>query len=43
MEDYSDEYQFKVVVKRKPSFKGKKTFELNKSIKVTDVYDSKGY
>lgn len=43
MEDYSDEYSFRVDVKRTSSYKGKKSVQLEKKIKVTEVYDRKGY
>ena len=43
MQDYSDEYAFKVEVKRTSTFKVKPQAELIRTIKVTDVYDSKGY
>ena len=43
MEDYSDEYLFRVEVKRTAGFKGPHQAELTRAIKVTDVYDTKGY
>ena len=43
MEDYQDEYIFRVEVKRTADFKGKKSSHVEKKIKVTEVYDKKGY
>ena len=43
IEDYGDEYNFRADLKRNANYKGKKQVQLEKKIKVTDVYDSKGY
>ena len=43
IEDYSDEYNFRVDIQRSENYKGKKQVQLEKKIKVTEVYDSKGY
>ena len=43
MEDYGDEYHFAADIYRSSSYKGKKSVQLVKKIKVTDVYDAKGY
>ena len=43
MEDYSDDYNFTADIYRSSAYKGKKTVQLVKKIKVTEVYDTKGY
>ena len=43
MEDYGDDYNFTADVYRNSGYKGKKIVQLVKKIKVTEVYDAKGY
>jgi len=40
MEDYSEDYKFKVNIKRS---EGMKEIHMEKNIKITSVYDDKGY